>query len=291
MRVFAALAAALWNDGQNGAANCEGSMDLGLNGKTALVTGASRGIGLAITRALLNEGVSVVMVARTADRLRQVAMELRKSINQSSPVAVHPVVGDLGQRDEATRIAQTAFARLGHLDILINNAGSSSTGPFFRLSDEDLVDAWQVKALGYLRLIRAVAPAMMAQRSGNIIMIAGSTSRTPTPEFLHGSMVNAALINFTRGIARELAPYQVRINVISPGLTKIERLQSSIEREARQRQMSAEDAEKEHARAIPLHRLVSMDEIAALTLLLVSDQVPAITGEEIIVDGGSTPSI
>lgn len=266
-------------------------MDLGLNGKTALVTGASRGIGLAITRALLREGISVVMVARTADRLKQAAMELRKGLDASAPVAVHPVAGDLSQRDEVARIAQTALARLGHIDILVNNAGSSPTGPFFQLSDEEIVDAWQVKALGYLRLIRAVVPAMLTRKSGSIVMIAGSTARTPTPEFLHGSMVNAALVNFTRGLAHELAPYHIRVNAISPGLTKIERLQASIEREARQRQMSVEAVEKEHARGIPLHHLVSMDEIAALTVLLVSGHVPALTGEEIIIDGGATPSV
>lgn len=269
-------------------------MDLGLNGKTALVTGASRGIGLAITRALLREGASVVMVARTADRLKQAALDLRTEmteIDAASSVTVHPVAGDLGQRDEVTRIIHTALARLGHIDILINNAGSSPTGSIFKLSDEEIVDAWQVKALGYLRLIRALAPAMMAQKSGSIVMIAGNTARTPTPDFLHGSMVNAALINLTRGIAQELAPYHVRVNAISPGLTKIERLQASIEREARQRQVSVEAVEQEHARAIPLHRLVSTDEIATLTLLLVSGHVPALTGEEIIIDGGATPSI
>lgn len=266
-------------------------MDLGLNGKTALVTGASRGIGLAITRALSREGVSVVMVARTTESLKQAAMTLRAELDASNPVAVHPVAGDLGKREEVTRIAHTALARLGHIDILVNNAASSPTGPFFQLSDEDINDAWQIKALGYLRLIRAVAPAMMTRRSGSIINMTGSTSRTPALEYLHGSMINAAIVNFTRGIAHELAPYNIRVNAISPGLTKTEILRTSFEREARQRQVSVESAERDRARGIPLNRLVAMDEIAALTLLLVSGHLPALTGEEIVIDGGATPSV
>jgi 3-oxoacyl-[acyl-carrier protein] reductase/bacilysin biosynthesis oxidoreductase BacG len=266
-------------------------MDFGLSGKTALVTGASRGIGLAIARALLGEGVSVVMVARAADRLNLAANELRASLADTSPVAVHPVTGDLGVREEIARIAETALARLGHIDILVNNAASSHTGSFFQLSDHDLVEAWQVKALGYMRLIRAVAPAMIARRTGSIVNIIGDAARTPALDFVHGSMVNAALVNFTRGISRELAHSNVRINAISPGWTKTERQQESFEREARQRQLSVEVVEAEHARTIPLNRLVSLEEIATLTLLLVSNRLPAMTGEDLVVDGGATPSL
>lgn len=266
-------------------------MDFGLSGKTALVTGASRGIGLAITRALLGEGVSVVMVARSAERLNQVANELRGTFDATAPVAVHPVAGDLGVGEEIARIAETALARLQHIDILVNNAASSRTGPFFQLTDRDLVDAWQVKALGYMRLIRAVAPAMMARRSGSIVNIVGDAARTPALDFVHGSMVNAALVNFTRGISRELARANVRINAISPGWTNTERQQESFAREAQQRKVSAAVIEAERARAIPLNRLVSLDEIATLTLLLVSDRLPAMTGEDLVVDGGATPSL
>ena len=266
-------------------------MDFGLGGKTALVTGASRGIGLAITRALLREGVAVVMVARSVERLNQAANDLRAGLGEVGPVAVHPVAGDLGVREEITRIAETAFARLGHIDILVNNAASSRSGSFFDLRDHDLVDAWQVKALGYMRLIRAVAPAMMARRAGSIINIIGDAARTPAPDFVHGSMVNAALVNFTRGLARELARSNIRINAISPGRTKTERQQESFEREARQRKVGVEVVEAESTRTIPLGRLVSLEEIATLTLLLASDRLPAMTGEDLVVDGGATPSL
>lgn len=266
-------------------------MDLGLEGKTALVTGASQGIGLAIARALFGAGVSIVMVARSADRLNRAANELRAALRNNTPTAVHPVTGDLGAREEVERIAQTALARLGHIDILVNNAASNQTGPFFQLSDADLASAWQVKALGYMRLIRAIAPDMIKRRAGNIINIVGGAARTPDLDFIPGGMVNAALVNFTRGISHELARSGIRINAISPGLVKTERMQASLEREARQRKMSVEAVEHERAHSVPLGRMVTMEEIAMMVILLVSGQVPSLTGEDIILDGGATPSI
>src|SRR5258708_11777672 len=168
---------------------------------------------------------------------------------------------------------------------------SSHTGPFFEMSDEDLVDTWQVKALGYMRLVRALAPHMMGRRDGRIINIVGGAARTPTLDFIAGSMVNAALVNFTRGISRELARYNVRINSISPGWTMTERQERSFALQAAARQISADDLERQQSRSIPLNRLVSAHEIATLTMLLVSDNLPSMTGEDIVIDGGTTPSV
>ena len=266
-------------------------MDLGLGGKTAVVTGASQGIGLAITQALAAEGVSVVMVARTPDRLSPAAVHVRETLTTSGAPPLFAVAADLSIRAEVERVASTALARLGQVDILVNNAASSHTGPFFEMSDEDLVDTWQVKALGYMRLVRALAPHMMGRRDGRIINIVGGAARTPTLDFIAGSMVNAALVNFTRGISRELARYNVRINSISPGWTMTERQERSFALQAAARQISADDLERQQSRSIPLNRLVSAHEIATLTLLLVSDKLPSMTGEDIVIDGGATPSV
>jgi NAD(P)-dependent dehydrogenase (short-subunit alcohol dehydrogenase family) len=266
-------------------------MDLGLRGKTAVVTGASQGIGLAIARAFVREGVSVVMVARTLDRLVRAADEVRESVRGGATPHVYPVVGDLSLPAEVQRIAATALARLGRVDILINNAAVTHTGPFFEMSDEEIVETWQVKALGYMRLVRVLAPHMMERRSGRIVNIVGGAARTPTLDFIAGSMVNAALVNFTRGISRELARYNVRINSISPGWTKTERQERSFTMQADVRHVSADDLERQQSRSIPLNRLVATSEVATLTLLVVSDHLPSLTGEDIVIDGGATPSI
>jgi NAD(P)-dependent dehydrogenase (short-subunit alcohol dehydrogenase family) len=197
----------------------------------------------------------------------------------------------LSLRAEVERVAAAAEARLGHVNILINNAASARTGAFFDMADEDLVETWQVKALGYMRMVRALAPRMMARRDGRILNIIGGAARTPTLDFIAGSMVNAALVNFTRGISRELAPYNVRINSISPGRTMTERERHSFDMQAAARHVTVDELQRQSVRSIPLQRLVASDEIAALALLVVSDRLPSMTGEDIVIDGGATPSI
>jgi NAD(P)-dependent dehydrogenase (short-subunit alcohol dehydrogenase family) len=264
-------------------------MDLGLHGKTALITGASQGIGLAIARALALEGVSLGLVARTRERLGAAVRDIRAAA--TAPVEVIALPGDVSQLSEVERIGAAALNQLGQIDILVNNAATTHTGPFFDMSDEDLVTTWQVKALGYMRLTRVIAPHMMARRSGSIINIIGGAARTPTLDFIAGSMVNAALVNFTRGISRELARYDVRVNAVSPGWTMTERQEHSFALQAAARQVSPRDVERQQSRSIPLNRLVTGPEVAILVLMLVSAQLPSMTGEDIVIDGGATPSI
>jgi 3-oxoacyl-[acyl-carrier protein] reductase/bacilysin biosynthesis oxidoreductase BacG len=158
------------------------------------------------------------------------------------------------------------------------------------MGDDAAVEMWQVKALGYMRLVRALAPGMIERRSGSIVNVSGGAARTPTLDFIAGSMVNAAVVNFTRGIARELAPYGVRINSISPGWTMTERQERSFAMQAAARKVSTQEIERQRTLSIPLRRLVTGEEIAALALLLVSDRVPSMTGEDVVIDGGTTPS-
>ena len=272
-------------------------MELGLRGKTAVVTGASQGIGQAIARALHAEGVAVVMVSQTAETLRTSAASVASIAGvtggpkPAQPAEVHTVVADLSLWAEVERVAQESISLLGHVDILVNNASRTRTGNFFEARDAEIEEMLQLKALGYVRMVRALAPHMMERREGSIVNIIGSAARTPTTDFIAGSMANAALVNFTRGISRELARSNVRINSISPGWTLTERQSRSFQLQAQARQMSADDLMRQAARAIPLSRLVTTDEIATLTLLLASDVFPSMTGEDIVIDGGATPSI
>lgn len=266
-------------------------MDFELRGKTALVTGASQGIGLTIARALIREGVSVMMTARTPERLTRAANALRAEFKDPPAPAIHTIVGDLGLWAEVAHVAEAARGQLGHVDILVNNAASSYTGPFFEMPDEELVNTWQVKALGYMRLVRALAPHMMERRDGRIVNIVGGAARTPSLDFIAGSMVNAALVNFTRGISRELAPFNVRINSVSPGWTMTERQERSIAMQAATQHVTFDELQRQQSRSIPLHRLVETEEIATLVLLLASDRLPSMTGEDIVIDGGATPSV
>jgi NAD(P)-dependent dehydrogenase (short-subunit alcohol dehydrogenase family) len=266
-------------------------MELGLTGKTAIVTGASQGIGLEIARALHAEGVAVVMVAQSDGKLRDAARDVASTAVAGESAPAIPVVADLTLRAEIERVIAESLQRFGSVDILVNNAARAHSGNFFKMPVDDLEKVWQVKGLGYVRFVRMIAPHMMERRSGSIINIIGSTARVPTTDFIVGSMVNAALVNFTRGIARELAQANVRINAISPGWTMTERQQKSIALQAAARKLSFEQVEHEEARGIPLRRLVRMGEIAAITLLLASDLFTSLTGEDIAIDGGAIPSV
>jgi NAD(P)-dependent dehydrogenase (short-subunit alcohol dehydrogenase family) len=263
-------------------------MEFGLRGKTAIVTGASQGIGREIARALHGEGVVVMLVGQHRARLDQTARDLRGAGDQA---ALHTIVADLSLLGEVERVVNEAIQRMGHVDILVNSAARSKYEGFFSMSDADIQDAWQVKGLGYVRLVRAVGPHMMQRGDGRIINIVGTAARTPTADFIAGSMVNAALVNFTRGVSRELARHNVRINSISPGWTLTENLRRSIEMKANAQGIEVSEAMQREARTIPTGRHVTMAEIANMTLLAVSDLCPSLTGEDIIIDGGATPSI
>ncbi len=266
-------------------------MEVGLSGKTAVVTGASQGIGREIARALYAEGVSVALVSQTAQSLEQAKRYVERTTPASAGATTHVLAADLSLRAEVERVVADAIRLLGHVDILVNNAARATTGSFFALTEGELQEVWQVKAFGYVRMVRALAPHMMDRRAGSIINIVGNTARTPAEDFIIGSMVNAALVNFTRGVSRELARHNVRINSISPGWTRTERQERKFAMQAATLGLSPEDVERNEARLIPMRRLVTTDEIANLALLLASDLMPTTTGEDFILDGGATPSI
>ncbi len=267
-------------------------MDLRLAGKTALVTGGSAGIGLACAQLLVAEGVHVAIAARNPERLAGAAEALRSTAHERGAGAprVYAIAADLSHAEDVTRTARDAAETFGHIDILINNAGSAMGGPFLSLPDAAFLDAWTLKLLGYIRMTRAIVPAMIERRDGRIVNIVGGAARNPTPGFLTGSTGNAAIINFTRGLSKELAPHNVRINAISPGITQTERADRLLEAEATAG-TTLEQAREGRLERVPMHRITQPGEIAAMAALIVSDRMATMTGTEVIVDGGSMPAM
>jgi 3-oxoacyl-[acyl-carrier protein] reductase/bacilysin biosynthesis oxidoreductase BacG len=267
-------------------------MDLHLAGKTALITGGSAGIGLACARMLVSEGVSVAIASRSAERLSaaETALEAIAQGRGGEAPRIVTIAADLAQLEDVERTAREAVEAFGRLDILINNAGSAMGGPFFKLPDEAFLNAWTLKLLGYIRMCRAVAPAMIARRSGAIINIVGGAARTPLPTFLTGSTGNAAIINFTRGLSKELARHNVRVNAISPGVTATERADRLLENEV-SAEKTIDQVRAERDAKMLMGRITHPDEIAAMAALIVSDRVPTMTGGEVVIDGGSQPGV
>ena len=163
-------------------------MDLGLGGKVALVTGASKGIGRAVAEGLAAEGARVAIVARVRSTLEAAAWE----IGAKAGAEVHAIAADLSVLDGVTRATEEARRRLGRIDILVNNAGSIRAGDFLATADEQWTADWNLKLLGYIRMARAVFPIMQAQGGGRIINVIGAAARNPSPTYLAGGAANAA---------------------------------------------------------------------------------------------------
>jgi NAD(P)-dependent dehydrogenase (short-subunit alcohol dehydrogenase family) len=188
------------------------------------------------------------------------------------------------------RAAREAEAALGRIDILINCAGSAMGGPFLQVADDAYLDSWNLKLLGYIRMTRAVVPGMIARRDGRIVNIVGGAGRFPGPSFLTGSTSNAALLNFTRGLSKELAEHNVRINAISPGSTETERSERQLKSRIAPGQ-TLEEARAARLEQIPLQRMTQPEEIAAMAALIVSDRMASMTGAEVLIDGGVMPAV
>ena len=262
-------------------------MDLGLDGKTALVSGGSKGIGRAIADSLAREGVRVAITARTAKDLDAAAADIRAKTGTD----VVTIAGDLGRLDEVNRVVATARERLGHIDILVNNAGAIRGGDFLTIPDEQWAGDWSLKILGYVRMARAVLPLMQQQGGGRILNIVGAAARNPTPGYLPGGIANAGLINFTKGLADLGAPSNVLVNAISPAATATDRWESLQAQQAKATGKTIDQVRAEAFAAYPLKRIATSEDVADLACYLVSERAAFLTGICITVDGGATRGV
>jgi NAD(P)-dependent dehydrogenase (short-subunit alcohol dehydrogenase family) len=261
-------------------------MDLNLEGKTALVTGASRGIGAAIAQELAREGVRVCLAARDKAKLEEVAARI--SGKDSSAI----VALDLREPSSAKSAIDAAVGAFGRLDILVNNAGATKRADFFTLTEEDWQDGFALKFHGYVRATRAAWPHLR-EANGCIVNIVGVGSRAGSAEFTIGGSVNVALLNFTKAMADIGIKDGVRVNAINPGLIETERFGRNIERVTKLHGFNS----REQAIAFLLKshggvtRVGRPEEIGWLTTYLASDKADYIQGCIIDIDGGTTRSL
>lgn len=254
-------------------------MDLLLAGRTALVTGASKGIGAAIARALAAEGVGLVLVARSEAGLEAVAGEIRASANV--PVRTH--AADLAARGAPAALAE-AFPEI---DILVNNAGAIPGGDLLSVTEETWRAAWDLKLFGFIDLCRAMYARMQARRSGVILNIIGAHGELPDALYIAGSTANAGLIAFTRSLGQASLDHGVRVLGINPGPVATDRLVGLLRRRA---QDTLGDAERwqELTRKLPGGRPARPEEIAATAVFLASPRSSYTSGALLTIDGGGT---
>jgi 3-oxoacyl-[acyl-carrier protein] reductase len=262
-------------------------MDLELREKIALVTGASRGIGRAITRGLAAEGARVALCARDKATLETAASAIARETGAEPFV----VAGDLARLEEVERVAREVHHRFGRIDILVNNAGAIRGGDFLTIPDAQWADDWSLKLLGYIRMARAVFPLMRAQGGGRIINVVGAAARNPTSGYLPGGVANAGLVNFTKGLADLAAPHGILVTAVSPAATATDRWERLIAQQAAAAGKPLEQYRAEVAGTYPLRRIARPEDIADLVCFLASARASFLTGICITVDGGATRGV
>jgi NAD(P)-dependent dehydrogenase (short-subunit alcohol dehydrogenase family) len=245
-----------------------------LDGRVALVTGASRGIGRGIALGLALAGADVVVASRKIADLEPVAAEIRALGRRGLAVAAHT-----GRGDDIDRLVATATREFGRLDILVNNAGTNPAfGPLIDLAPEAWDKIMEVNVRGYLLLSQRAARVMIEQKRGAIINVSSTGGlRAPTMIGAYG-VSKAAVIMLTRVLARELGPFGVRVNAIAPGL---------IETRFSEALWKNEEILDQYLRATPLGRTGQADEMAGAVVYLASDAASYVTGHTIVLDGGA----
>jgi len=261
-------------------------VELGLNGRVALVTGGSKGIGRACAAGLAAEGCRLVLCARGAEALERAAGELG-----AKGAEVLAVAADLAATDAAGRVVDAAVARFGRLDILVNNAGAIRGGSFLGTPAADWAEDWALKLLGYVRMAQAALPHMRARRWGRIVNIIGAAARNPTPDYMAGGIANAGLINWTRALADLAASDQILVTAVSPGATATERWDRLVVQRAEAQGKAPAELRRELERAQPLGRIGRPEDVADLVVFLASERAGFITGAAITVDGGASRGV
>ncbi len=262
-------------------------MDLELQGRTAAITGGSMGIGKGIALALAGEGVDVAICARHKEPLEEAAKEITKTTGRR----VVPLQADMTDLEQVKAFIAKSAEAFGRLDILVYCANSPGGGTFADITDE----AWQrhldTKLLGCVRCVREVIPHMRRNQWGRIVIISGMAARITRPYAVDNGPVCAALANFGKQVAGEIARYGIRVNTIHPDGTMTPRLSFRMEKNAKLRGISVEEVMKEEKAKFPIGRLLQPEDIAHVALFLCSKWADPITGQSIAVDGGSAAAI
>jgi 3-oxoacyl-[acyl-carrier protein] reductase len=262
-------------------------MDLGLKGKTALVAASSKGLGRAVADELAREGANLVICARTVRPLEKA----RQAIFDETGVEVVAVPADLSEPADIDRLIAAAKAEFGRVDILVTNTGGPPSGPFETHSREAWSEAVRQNLYSVLNLTREVLPAMREADWGRIINITSVAVKQPVDGLILSNAIRAAVTGFAKTLANEEAHFGITVNNVMPGYTRTERLEQLAAEAADRSGLLPEEAYAAWESQIPMGRIGTPAEFAAMVTFLASERASYITGVSIPVDGGAVRSL
>jgi NAD(P)-dependent dehydrogenase (short-subunit alcohol dehydrogenase family) len=254
-----------------------------LEGQVAVVTGAGQGIGRAIARALAREGASVVLAARSADKLEAVAGEIREDGGRALPVPT-----DLRDPESVQRLSATVADRFGAVDVLVNNSGvAGPTALLWEQPLEEWEETFRVNVTGVYLCCRAFLPAMIERRSGSLIVIGSMTGKRPLYARTPYAASKMPLVGLVLALAWETGPAGIRVNLISPGPVTGERIEGVLAGQAEAQGISVDEARAKMTAISPLQRFVDPEDVARAAVFLCCDEAVGVTGEDLNVSAGA----
>ena len=269
-------------------------MELGLAGKTALVTGGSKGIGLETARLLAREGADVMICARRPSALAEAAHDIQSTTGKR----IHTHELDVTRLEQIEKLPHAVEAALGHCDLLVNNAGTGTYKPFLDVTDEELLYGMSINFFAQFRICQRIIPMMLKRGGGRIVNISGETGIAVTsPPFLSSCTgpAKSAEIRFSKVLANEFAPHNIRVNCVVPGFVNTPERFAKWERELSKRQLSPQDAEAERDKwssnqAMRNTRWGTPEELANVIVFALSDAASYVTGAVLVADNGQDKS-
>ncbi len=261
-------------------------MDLQLHGRHVLITGGSRGIGLACALQFAREGARVSLAARGAEALAAALAQLAALGGDGRGFAA-----DVSDAHAAQAMVRTVLDERGPVDVLVNCAGAARRTPVDELDATHWHAAMQAKFFAYIHVIDPLIKVMAARGQGTIVNVIGMGGKVATTTHLPGGSANAALMLASAGLAAAYGARGVRVNAVNPGMTLTERLAEGVAADARARSMSTDEVLKQHQERLPLRRLARPDEIADAVVFLASARASYINGAVLSMDGAATPMV
>ena len=252
-------------------------MELNLNNKTALITGASKGIGKAIAESMANEGCNLILTARSSDKLN----DLKANLQTKHNISVEVIAMDLSKKNAVEKVSELS----NEIDILINNAGAIPPGNISDINEDTWRNAWDLKVFGYINLTRLIYNKMKNAKKGVILNIIGSAGQKPMYNYIAGTTANAGLMAFTKALSNGSTANGIRVLGINPGFTTSDRLITMMKGKAKE-QFNDESRWEELFKDLPFKRAAKAEEVADLTTFLVSPRCSYISGTIIAIDAG-----